>query len=462
MPDLTAEEMRKRIRALEDQVYPDSMALPEGMPLGSPQDPSEPIHAEFVRLKEQAETPGGEAGLRGLFVDSDGFLQKVQQDGTTERVGGSRSAEEIEDIVGAMAAGVLLYDDANGQLDVPEESIEDIVGAMAAGVLAYDDANGQLDVPEESIEDIVGAMAGDSVQYDDANGRLDVAIQSGPNPFDAAESFNESSVSVFGSGIVPIDGSVQIGGPIGGASGPGDDSGTQIKTDSLGLRINPNQDLPGIQVKLSGNSGNFSRTILYDGSNILTEVTGSFSKGEKINIIYPFKSGTTYYVLAYNNGNSYAHGHDTSTSFPITSSVIDITEGVNITDPDAGDGPVLTGNRDHFVSVEGLGDDGSTSGNANIEWPAVQDIFKWDVATFTKTEDGETVNVYAAYSNDGGSTWERLNSGNPISRNFSLAAEQDNVAGFDADSEVRIEAELSRSDTANNPTLDSAYRSWRV
>mgnify|MGYP002760493920 CR=1 FL=1 len=95
MADLSAEEMRERIRALEEQVYPESMSNPEEMPLGSAENPADPVHTEFVRLKEQAEDPGGEAGLRGLFIDSNGILKKVNQDGTTGTVSGAPSSAEF-------------------------------------------------------------------------------------------------------------------------------------------------------------------------------------------------------------------------------------------------------------------------------------------------------------------------------------------------------------------------------
>jgi hypothetical protein len=98
------------------------------------------------------------------------------------------------------------------------------------------------------------------------------------------------------------------------------------------------------------------------------------------------------------------------------------------------------------------------NGSATLEWPYPTDIYEWDVATFTQSPDGETVDVYVAYSTDGGSTWTRTNNGNPISRDYSLAGDS-NISPSD---EVRIEIEVSRADPANNPTIDSAYRSWRL
>ncbi|MFB6099951.1 MAG: hypothetical protein ABEK16_01640, partial [Candidatus Nanohalobium sp.] len=100
----------------------------------------------------------------------------------------------------------------------------------------------------------------------------------------------------------------------------------------------------------------------------------------------------------------------------------------------------------------------STSGTVTLEWSYPTDLYEWDVATYTRTLDNETVDVFVAYSTDGGSTWTRTNGGSPISRNYSLAKDS-NISPSD---NVRIEAELSRQNTSNNPTLDSAYRSWYV
>jgi len=114
--------------------------------------------------------------------------------------------------------------------------------------------------------------------------------------------------------------------------------------------------------------------------------------------------------------------------------------------------------RDSNGNLKYYSDKPATSGTAILEWSRPTDIFEWDVVTFTRTLDNETVDVFVAYSTDGGSTWQRTNSGNPITRNYSLKSD----SNISSDDEVRIESELSRADTANNPTLDSAYRSWLV
>jgi hypothetical protein len=100
----------------------------------------------------------------------------------------------------------------------------------------------------------------------------------------------------------------------------------------------------------------------------------------------------------------------------------------------------------------------TNNGSAILEWEYPSTINEWDVATFSRTLDNETVDVFVDYSSDGGSTWSRTNNGNPISRNYVLANDNNILPSYD----VRIEAELSRTNTSNNPTLDSVYRSWFV
>jgi hypothetical protein len=92
------------------------------------------------------------------------------------------------------------------------------------------------------------------------------------------------------------------------------------------------------------------------------------------------------------------------------------------------------------------------SGTTYVEWPEPADVYRWDAATFQRTEDGETVSVYIEESTDGGDTWTEI--AGPISRGQDITA--------DPASEVRFRVELSRSDTANSPSLDAIYRRWVV
>lgn len=94
----------------------------------------------------------------------------------------------------------------------------------------------------------------------------------------------------------------------------------------------------------------------------------------------------------------------------------------------------------------------ATSSTIYVTWPQPTDIYRWDAATFQTSPDGETVEVYVEESTDGGSTWTEIQG--PIERGDQI--------GADPGSRVRFRVELSRNDTANNPTLDAIYRRWVV
>jgi len=87
-----------------------------------------------------------------------------------------------------------------------------------------------------------------------------------------------------------------------------------------------------------------------------------------------------------------------------------------------------------------------TSGNALVSFnsgvPA--DIDSWDLATFQRTLDGETVTVDV-----------EDDSGNVL---FSDIGPNFDISTVDTSKNVTLRANLSRNDTANNPTLDYAAR----
>jgi len=91
-----------------------------------------------------------------------------------------------------------------------------------------------------------------------------------------------------------------------------------------------------------------------------------------------------------------------------------------------------------------------------VEWTEPENIYKWGVLSYTATPDGESVEVYAVYDEGDGSGWQRANGGDPIGRNYSIGDDPD-ISPSDA---VAVEVVLSRSDTSNNPRLDTAVRSW--
>jgi hypothetical protein len=311
---------------------------------------------------------------------------------------------------------------------------------------------------EEEIEDIVGVMAeaGYGLDYDDAQGLIK-KTRDGPNPYDAAQSFGEANLTVtqLSGGIKTKSGALSIGGKDSEVVTRPADNQVLNDSRSWGLAITPQIDLEGVKATLSANHDGASKVALTDGSqNVIAEKTGSFTAGDVVKFTESLTSGNTYDLAVYNGGSSYDVGQYNSASFPNTGNEIEITAGVKST---------LSGTRDTRTGFAYAFNDitalvAADSGTVALEWPDPEDVYEWDVATFTATEDGETVDVYVAYSTDGGATWSRSNGDNPISRDYSLA-DDPNISAID---EVRIEAVLSRANTANNPRLDAAYRSWLV
>lgn len=283
----------------------------------------------------------------------------------------------------------------------------------------------------------------------------------GPNPYDQAQSFAESDVTVTTTNIDIVNGSLKISDITEGATGSTviqpDADFSNSATATHGVAINPNSDLYSITVNNYADVSGATRALLTDEQRNLITSESLSSGSATLTPTNGLQSSTKYYAGIDADGDSHTRAGNTSASFPYTSTDIDIT---------AGNGGILAGNSDlssttySFKSIETTLAEEGTSGSATIEWDGgiPTDIFEWDVATFTRTLDNETVDVFVAYSSDGGSTWTRTNSGNPITRNYSLN-EDTNIT---ADVDVRIETELSRADTTNNPTLDSCYRSWLV
>lgn len=301
---------------------------------------------------------------------------------------------------------------------------------------------------EEEVEDIVGKMAAYGLEYDDANGLLK-RTREGPNPYDVAKTFKESDVTLSAPNSEVKNKSVQLltDSPTGNITSRDPDDSTYSASAWRGLVINPDTDLEGVKVTLSANTGSCNSIRVADSNgNKLNEESISASGGDSVEILADMASGSDYHVQVYTSGGS--AGYDGNPSFPYSGTDLDLVTGSY--------GSYSTGSSNAwtFIDVEGLVS--TTSESGYVEWPADRVMSDWDTATFTKTLDGATADIFVAYND--GSGWTRTNGGNPISRNYSLG-DDSNISASD---NVRIEFELSRPDDTYNPTLDSAFLSWFV
>lgn len=279
-----------------------------------------------------------------------------------------------------------------------------------------------------------------------------------PNPVtdkDVARTFGESDLSLSLTSAIVTGESVELSGYGTTATRPDDDSTSTDVTGAYGLRINPNSDIEGVRVEISANTGPVSEVALLDSNeNILAEATnGPYSAGETIDLVATLSASTTYYVSVYDSSTYDVGFHNGGGSFPYTSADVDITAVANSAHPDDGDSiGIDTANAGYAIDdVTAITGDDANSGTAYIEWPYPDDLYAWDVATFTRTLDGETVDVFVEEA-QGSPGWTEV--AGPISRGDSIPA--------DASNDIRFRVELSRSNTSNNPTLDSIARRWRI
>jgi hypothetical protein len=272
----------------------------------------------------------------------------------------------------------------------------------------------------------------------------------GPNPFDAAETFAELDVTVTADGVYVVSGAIELGAsPT--ATFNADNEITDSKSRSV--EVNPNEDIPGLKGVLPAGTGTVDQVFITDANaNLVADVTGSFSGGDEVVVSADLQAGTEYHFGIYNSGDSFTYYSDDSPGFTVSTDEFDIP-GSSLRSHPGGSGPDKTTNSEYpWDEVSAA----ANSGTAAVEWPAPEDVYEWDCATYQQTPDGETVEVFAA--RDDGTGWARVNGGDPIDRCYSLA-DDPQVSPSD---NVRLEVKLERQDASNKPRLDAAYRTWRV
>lgn len=265
-----------------------------------------------------------------------------------------------------------------------------------------------------------------------------------PGKTDDAETFAESDLSLTHDKTQVSGGSVQLGLLQSTATRDGDDATLTDTTDERhGVVINPNDSLEKIDVEISANTSSTDCNVrLSDSSgNTMEYERQGVSAGDVITLVPndPLQSGTNYHVTI-DGIDSTDAGYYSNISFPYESSRVDITDGI------------YAGSTDNdpfcFVSITGYTD--ATSGTTYVEWGRPDDFRSWDQAILTKTPDSETVDVYIE-ENDG-SGWTEI--AGPIATGDDIPAKTSN--------QVRYRVELGRTNTSNNPRLESIYRRYII
>lgn len=271
----------------------------------------------------------------------------------------------------------------------------------------------------------------------------------GPNPSYRARSFDEANVAHSGTNTGVVGGS--IGFP------PGSDrlkpyitNGSTV-SEKRGFRFTAEVPAPGIEYRVakavnSWSSFDLALVEVSTGNTLATASPGS--GGTWYELSANIEAGKQYDLLVNDSGDSYDCGVSSS-SPPFSTSNVSIDAGVDI------DGHTDSGQIYNLSGLSLLPVTATTSsGSVEFTDGVPQDIHEWDTATFTKTLNGGAVDVFVAY--DDGSGWTRTNGGNPVDRNYSLQAD-DNIQPTH---NVRLEYEMGRADTTEDPRLDSAYLTW--
>jgi hypothetical protein len=242
-------------------------------------------------------------------------------------------------------------------------------------------------------------------------------------------------------------------------SGSGSGSGITRESDDAsdtgsgkhGLVINPNVDMGGdLELTISGNNSGFTTAYIQDasvgGTVYNTKDISGLNPGDSftINIGTVLTSGQDYWVLMDADGSSMTHGKSNTTSFPYTSSDFDVTDTVR----DGSD--VITGSVYSYDAVT-YTPIISTTGDAVVSWTSNMpptDLAAWDAVWYQRTLDSETVTVDIL---DGTDTVLDDPDGNPLTD----VPDGVDISHIDPAREIRVRANLSRADTANDPSFDS-------
>ncbi len=209
--------------------------------------------------------------------------------------------------------------------------------------------------------------------------------------------------------------------------------------DGVGLLVNPNTSMSGLAAKISSNSSGYSvaRLKRHSDNTVLDSVDISgYSTGDWVNFNASLSSGTTYQVIMDNDSANYTAGTYGSPSFPYSGTDFDITNGYE----EYGSNTV----SERYAWVEVARTEARTDGSVTVSWPSPSDISAWDLATFQHTLDGESITIDVL---DG--------SGSVL---FSDIGQNFDISTVATSTDVQMRANLSRADTANNPTLDYAAR----
>lgn len=216
------------------------------------------------------------------------------------------------------------------------------------------------------------------------------------------------------------------------------DNSTASTGKRNGLVVNPNEDLDGLRLTVSGSTSGVTTGYIEDtGGNVLAQAEISDGYAD---VLTPLTAGTDYYVTMDAGGSTYTSAWDGSPSFPYTGPEVDIVDGV--------DGGSTIDRAYNVLSVQPVTQ--PTEGYALVEWDSIpDDLTAWDIATWQRDRNGGTVRT-DIHTNDG-SGWSVLVK--------DVVAPYD-ISSIDPGTDVRLAHRMWR-DTGGDPSPVFSYSARR-
>lgn len=256
---------------------------------------------------------------------------------------------------------------------------------------------------------------------------------------DVTRTFAESNVSVTHTDTAVSGESVRL---LGGYADIPNSDGSFNTTGWRGVNFVPNVDISTVRAEFmaDSNNANEARVVRDSDGTVMGSITGGpWSPNTEIELTGLGLSAGTEYRLQARNTAGWDYGNrGGGYTYPFKSAALDVV--------DSGSSP---------RAWTWVGGPEASSGNVIIEFgtpgtpPA--DVVGWDVAYFSATPDGETVKIYVEEA-QGSPGWTEV--AGPLKRGDAIPADPEN--------DVRFRVEISRASTANNPTLDSILRRYKL
>jgi hypothetical protein len=392
------------------------------------------------------------------------------------------TAADTVDVVNSapdISANELTASAVNAEDATFTNSVTDPDGNTITGPLAQ--------LTDEEVQDIIGNALGAGLTYDDG-GNIIKETTDGIDREDITQDFTEPDVTVTNTDVEIRNGSIQLIAPTfwvddfedgvdsnwTGNTGQLTAQTTTVLAGSQSGQLDSSNSISRVQYPLStARTGTIKLSVQISdvGTDSTDEVSAPklYSNGSGLCRV-GFNDGGNDILVRDSGNNSVANlgSWTTGTTYEVEISPDFANNEFDVILDGTTNGPYQFGtsadsydevevwtdtradsySRSVYFDEENISD--KSSGNALIEWDkgVPTDIYGWDVATFTKSPDGETVTVDVEDGN-----------GNVLLSDISRNTDISSVA---TSKNVKLRVSLSRNDTSNNPTLDSAYRSWLV